>query len=150
MKIRHLAFIIATLAATPVCAQQLPGEHPAYLHALSDLREARWMLYHTYGDHKIYANEDRAISEIDIAIREIKHAAVRDGKDIGDRPAPDAKQHGSRLLKALEALDKARRDISKAEDNPQVRGLRARALGHIDAALSAAHAAHKEWIRLHS
>src|SRR5471032_299417 len=64
----------------------LPGKHPAYLHALSDLRAARWMLEHRPGDPAVSAQEDVAISEIDGAIAEIKRAAIDDGKDIHDHP----------------------------------------------------------------
>jgi len=140
--------LLAGLAATPALAQQLPGRHPAYVHALSDLREARWLLYHQAGDTKIYVNEDIAISEIDTAIREIRNAAIDDGKDVGNRPPPDANQYGSRLLRAVEALKKARADISGAEDNPEVRNLRRRAYEHIDRAIAAAQKAHGHWVHL--
>jgi hypothetical protein len=58
--------------ATTASAQQLPGAHPYYLHALTDLRSARWFLYHQSGDAKVYAGEDEGIREIDAAIGELK------------------------------------------------------------------------------
>lgn len=151
-KARHLACLtlLLGLAATPALAQQLPGKHPGYLHALSDLRAARWFLYHQPGDAKVYANEDIAITEIDTAIREIRQAAIDDGKNINDHPNVDVKEHGSRLLKAIETLEKARADISGEEDNSEVRGLRRRAHEHIDKALAAARRAHAEWLKIRS
>jgi len=128
-------------------AQSLPGKHPGYVHALSDLRAARWNLYHQPGDAHVYAGEDAGIQEIDAAIGEIKKAAIDDGKSIDDHPPVDTQEHGSRLLKSLENLQKARADISNEEDNPDVRELRHHAIEHIDRAIKAAHAAHTEWLK---
>ncbi|MBV8501384.1 MAG: hypothetical protein JO006_06685 [Paucibacter sp.] len=140
-----LAFsILAPLAAS---AQQLPGKHPGYLHALSDLRAARWFLYHQPGDAKVSGSEDVAITEIDAAIGEIKRASIDDGKDLNDHPAVDVKEHGSRLLKSIETLKKAREDIGKEEDNPEARQLRHRAYEHIDRAIKAAEKAHADWLK---
>ena len=128
-------------------AQPLPGHHPGYLHALSDLRAARWFLYHQPGDAKVYGEEDEAIQAIDAAIHDIKHAAIDDGKDVGDHPNVDVAEHGSRLLKAIETLKRARNDIAGEEDNPDVRELRRRAFEHIDQALHDADKAHQAWLR---
>ena len=63
--------------ALPLAANaDLPGRHPAYLHALTDLRAARWMLQHRPGDVALSTHEDIAITEIDKTIGEIKHAAI--------------------------------------------------------------------------
>ena len=133
-----------TAAAT---AQQLPGSHPYYLHALSDLRAARWFLYHQAGDIKVYGDEDVGIREIDAAIGELKRAAIDDGKNIDDHPNVDVKEHGSRLLKAIETLKKAHADADHEEDNPQVKGLKHRILEHIDEATHAAERAHAAWLQ---
>jgi hypothetical protein len=114
----------------------LPGKHPAYLHALTDLRAARWMLEHRAGDAAVSAHEDVAIAEIDKTINEIKHAAIDDGKDIHDHPAADvAADRPGRLHKALELLRKVHSDVAREEDDPMTRGLRDRAVGHLDAAI---------------
>ena|SRR5271154_464277 len=134
---------LASLAAN---AQVLPGKHPGYLHSLSDLRAARWFLYHQPGDSSVAADEDVAITEIDAAIAELKRASVDDGKDLNDHPAVDVKEHGSRLLKSIETLRKAHADIDNEEDNPDVRELRHRALEHIDRAIHAAEGAHAKWL----
>lgn len=140
-----LAFV--GLAPLSAMAQMLPGKHPGYLHALTDLRAARWFLYHQPGDSRVSGDEDVGITETDAAINEIKRASIDDGKDINDHPAVDIKEHGSRLLKAIETLKKAHADVSGEEDNPDVRELRHRALEHIDRALHAAEHAHAEWIK---
>ena len=68
----------------------LPGKHPFYLHALTDLRAARWLIEHRPGDAAVSGDEDVAITRIDNAINEIKKAAIDDGKDIKDHPPVDA------------------------------------------------------------
>jgi hypothetical protein len=127
--------------------QALPGKHPGYLHALTDLRTARWLLSHQPGDAKVYASEDVAITEINAAIAEIKRASIDDGKDLNDHPAVDVMEHGSRLLRSIESLDKAKEDIDHEEDNPEVRELRNRAAEHIHRATDAAKRAHEEWVK---
>jgi hypothetical protein len=140
---------VAIMALMPLAAmsQVLPGKHPGYLHSLSDLRAARWFLSHQPGDSAVAGEEDVAITEIDAAIREIKKASFDDGKDLNDHPAVDVKEHGSRLLKSIEALKKAHGDIDHEEDNPDVRELRRHAIEHIDKAIHAAESAHMKWLQ---
>lgn len=142
--------ILATLLSVilPLSAYaDLPGKHPGYLHALTDLRTARWFLNHQPGDAKVYGDEDVAITEIDATISEIKRASIDDGKDLHDHPQVDVPEHGSRLLKSIELLKKAHNDIDQEEDNPESRELRHRALEHIDHAIHAADKAHAEWLK---
>jgi hypothetical protein len=149
-KITKLLMALALVAGlTPLVssAQVLPGKHPGYLHSLTDLRTARWFLYHQPGDTKVYEGEDEAIREIDAAIGEIKKASIDDGKDLNDHPNVDVHEHGSRLLKSIETLKKAHADIDGEEDNPQVRELRHHALEHIDRAIHAAERAHGAWLK---
>src|ERR1700683_3848333 len=80
-----LVFLALPFAANA----DLPGKHPAYLHALGDLRTARWMLEHRPGDAAVSEHEDMAVAGIDAAINEIKHVAIDDGKDIHDHPNVD-------------------------------------------------------------
>ena len=69
---KKILTVLGGLLLLPLLANaDLPGKHPAYLHALTDLRAARWMLEHRPGDAAVSANEDAAINEIDTAIREI-------------------------------------------------------------------------------
>jgi len=132
--------MFATLIPLGAAAQDLPGRHPAYLHALTDLRAARWLIEHRPGDVRVSADEDVAITRIDEAIREIKRAAIDDGKDIHDHPPVDAQlDNRGRLHRAEELLRKVHDDIAREEDDPLTRGLRDRAVRHVDEAMGATH-----------
>jgi hypothetical protein len=125
-----LLVIPAVLSANPAP----PREHPAYLHALTDLRHARAHLERP-GGGELKDQEKKAIHEIDEAINEIKKASIDDGKNIDDHPPVDAGlAWPGRLHRALELLDKAHRDVSEEEDNAFAQGLQARAIEHIDKA----------------
>jgi hypothetical protein len=139
VKLNAVLGVFATLMLASFLAQaDLPGKHPYYLHALSDLRAARWMLEHRPGNAAVSSQEDVAIVEIDKAIGEIKRAAIDDGKDVHDHPKVDVPndRHG-RLHKAQELLRKVRSDVAREEDDPMTRGLRDRAVAHVDSALHA-------------
>src|SRR5580698_5775943 len=129
---KKILTVLGGLLLLPLLANaDLPGKHPAYLHALTDLRAARWMLEHRPGDAAVSANEDAAIHEI-------KHAAIDDGKNVNDHPNVDvAADRPGRLHKALELLRKVHSDVAREEDDPATRGLRDRAVGHIDGAIHA-------------
>jgi hypothetical protein len=115
-----------------------PGQHPAYLHALSNLRAARWLIEHRPGNWQQTNDEMEAVKRIDAAIAEIKKAAIEDGKNLEDHPGvEDRRDHGGRLRLAIEYLRKAHADVDKEEDNGFAQGLRARAMGHIDGAIRA-------------
>lgn len=133
---------VATLllaALMPLAAlADLPGQHPYYLHALSDLRAARWLIEHRPGNAAVSGDEDVAITRIDQAVGEIKKAATEDGKNVGDRPPVDATADGKgRLHRAEELLRKVRSDIAREEDDPFTKGLRDRAVAHVDEAIRA-------------
>jgi hypothetical protein len=114
------------------------SEHPYYLHALSDLRAARWMIEHRPGNWDRTVDEVEAVKQIDAAINEMKIAAIDDGKDIMDHPAVDEyNDHNGRLHEAVDFLRKARKNISRDEDNQFAQGLQGRAYMHIDAAIGA-------------
>lgn len=140
MKLRSRLLLSGLLlVALPFAANaDLPGKHPYYLHALSDLRAARWLIEHRPGDAAVSGQEDVAITEIDKAINEIKKAAIDDGKDIHDHPPVQGpNDRPGRLHKALEILHKVHNDVAREEDDPMVRGLRDRAVGHVDEAIHA-------------
>ena len=145
MKIANKPLLAGFLLAltVPFAANaDVPGKHPAYLHALTDLRAARWMEEHRPGDAAVSAHEDVAVAEIEAAIREIKKAAIDDGKNLEDHPATDVPNNRpGRLHKARELLHKVHSDVAREEDDPMTRGLRDRAIGHIDAAIRATDAA---------
>jgi hypothetical protein len=132
-----MSAVFAFLLVVPAvifAAPQPPREHPAYLHALTDLRHARAHLQRPDGG-ELREQEKKAIHEIDEAINEIKKASIDDGKNLEDHPPVDAHlDWGSRLHRALELLDKAHHDVSEEEDNAFAEGLQARAIRHIDEA----------------
>ena len=140
MKLRSRLLLSGLLlVAAPFAANaDLPGKHPFYLHALSDLRAARWLIEHRPGDAAVSGQEDVAIAEINKAIGEIKRAAIDDGKNIEDPPPVQGpNDRPGRLHKALELLHKVHNDVGREEDDPMTRGLRDRAIGHIDEAMHA-------------
>ena len=134
--VRHCAVLVFFVAiCTALTFADEPGRHPAYLHALTDLRHARAHLDLPAATGQMDREEQRAIEEIDRAIGEIKHAAIDDGKNLNDHPEVDAHmERRGRFHRALELLDKAHNDIAREEDDPSVRGLRDRAIHHIDEA----------------
>jgi hypothetical protein len=131
---RLIAAAAVTLIASLPSFADTPGRHPAYLHALSDLRDARAHL-ERFSNEPVIAEEDHAIEHIDKAIGEIKQAAILDGKNIQDHMPVDTHlgRHG-RFVKALELLDKAQRDAQGEEDQPDTQGLQLRVIRHIEEA----------------
>src|SRR5271165_1831200 len=124
--------LLFTLAPNNADAQ---GRHPAYLHALTDLRHARAHLEHGDGG-QLRHEQSEAIRQIDAAIGEIKKASIDDGKDLNDHPPVDAGlDHTGRLHRAKQLLEKAHEDIAHEEDNSFAQGLQQRAFGHIDKAI---------------
>jgi hypothetical protein len=135
------------LAALPLTAIAQPpygrdrddrARHPRYLHALADLRTARWLISHRADTRAEARDEEMAVFEIDQAYREITAAAINDGKDINRAVGVDVPQErGGRLRQALELLRQIRADVDREEDDPYTRGLRDRASLHIDNAIRA-------------
>jgi hypothetical protein len=129
------AAAIVAGGSTTTQAQQVPGPHPAYLHALSDLRAARHYLNDGWAWAPVRRDDNAAIREIDAAINEIKQAAIDDGKGLNDPfPIDTSLSPRDRFRKANELLWSAHNDLSHAEDVPQSRGLRDRAVMHVDKA----------------
>ena len=134
---RTLPFLFALLVPVSAFADS-PGKHPAYLHALTDLRAARWLIAHRPGDAAVSGDEDVAITRIDETISEIKRAAIDDGKDLNDHPGVDEHlDNRGRLNRANELLGKVHSDIAGEEDDPMTRGLRDRAVHDLDEAIQA-------------
>jgi hypothetical protein len=111
------------------------GHHPAYLHALTDLRDARWYLDHPR-ESALEERERHAIGEVDRAIDLVQRAAYYDGKNVYERPREDVNTDvRGRLRRVSELLRKARADVAQDEDNFQVRELQVHAVERIDEAI---------------
>jgi hypothetical protein len=129
-----LMLLLVTGITNKLSAKPTP-DHPAYLHALSDLRAARWNLEHRPGNWKQTEDEIAAVKEIDAAIAEIKKAGIDDHKDLNDHPKDEVNEHAGRLRKASEFLHKADADIDEHESSEAAKGLRDRAHQHIREAI---------------
>ena len=112
----------------------MPAIHPGYLHAISDLRYARALLWRE--DWRDVMRDQRAaIDEIDRAIDEAKRAAIDDGRNINDHPPLDIRLGWeSRFRKAMELLDSAQRDLSYEEDNRHAAAWRSASMAHVQRA----------------
>ena len=120
---------VALEGAAPTAAAA--GTHPAYLHALSDMRLARALLG-GWSNPLIIPQCQEARKEIENAIQDIIEASISDGKNIDDHPSIDvALDNRGRLLKALDLLNKAYKDIDEKETNKADLALRSKALGNI-------------------
>jgi len=129
-----LAFAAFAIGSTPTQAQDW-HKHPAYLHALSDLRLMRAYLDKLTPSERVDDESQQAIAEIDAAIHEIKIAAIEDGKDIHDHAPIDAGiTPNNRFRKAREAGNAAWHDLDSEEDNDFAHGLKHRAMDHIERA----------------
>jgi hypothetical protein len=134
-KLIFAASILLLFASSYSSAKLGPkSDHPAYLHALSDLRDARAHLQRPDGG--VLRNQEKdAIHEIDDAINEIRKASIDDGKDLNDRVPVDVHlDWRGRLHKSLDLVNKAHNDVAREEDDAFAQGLQQRALGHIDKA----------------
>ena len=140
------ALAVALLAAVSAASGDVPGRHPAYLHARADLRRAERLM-----DWPEFRNVRRDLDEsarhIREAIQEIDMAARWDRKDLEDHPPVDAYPDRAGRFRAIAGfLFAAKRDIEHEEDNPAARAWRNRAIQRIDEAIAAVHrAARDEW-----
>lgn len=149
MLIRHSKPLVATALALAAALgsvgarAQGNARHPAYLHALSDLRLAHWNLTHRGGDAAVSEQENIAVAETDHAIREATRAAELDAKPVGTANVHEDAQldRAGALHHAQDLLATARHDVAEREDNPRAREIQGRIVEHIDRALEATHRA---------
>ena len=123
MKLRTLnVSLIALVAALAPSAMNadMPGRHPAYLHARTDLRTAQFFM-RVHEEPNVTRNLDRAAHEVEAAIGEIDRAAVLDRKDLMDHPRIDThmdRRHRFENIVAL--LRSARADLARAGTRKQL------------------------------
>jgi hypothetical protein len=129
--------LVCALFIPAVTPQAHAQRHPAYIHALADLRLARAYLDRLTPNEALDVEQQRAIDEIDHAMHDIKQAAMDDGKPLTDHVEIDAHiQRRDRFVKAKEALDAATRDVSYREDDPATRELQQRTIAHLHRAFA--------------
>jgi tetratricopeptide (TPR) repeat protein len=122
------------LAPAPPMGASYGGAHPRYLHAISDLRYARALLYRSDW-RDVMRDQRHAVEEIDRAIDEARRAAIEDGKNIDDHPPIDVRAGWEgRFRQAMDLLNSALRDLSSEEDNRDAAAWRSAARGHVQAA----------------
>jgi hypothetical protein len=126
--------LVLLFSTTDINAQE-----PAYLHAMSDLRQARQYL--EADKRTVWTNSrQHAIDEITNALQDMKVAASRDGKDpSGTAPLQGFPDPNTPIHSALKLLDEAYRDVASGHDRPENVGLQSRSLKHIDVARQAIH-----------
>jgi hypothetical protein len=134
-----LAFALFALN-TPALAQ-----HPHYGHALSNLRQARALLDQDTRP-SFREEKNRAIDEIEHAIRDVAEAMHEEGRSTHFTPPPA--EHGDPdrpMRSALSLLDDAANDMSAGGgDTRELRELQDRTLRHINEARRAlGHALHQ-------
>lgn len=146
LKDRSLKNIFAAIITTRQAVNPAEGssDHPHFLHALSNLRSARWLISHHSGNWRQTADEDQAVRQIDEAISIIKRAAIDDGKDINNHAAVDERpDRAGRLREAADYLNKAAADVNREEDKAFANHLRDRAIKNIAEAIGNTWAAMK-------
>jgi hypothetical protein len=139
---------IAFLTAASAAFGDVPGRHPAYLHARTDLRRAeRLMDWPEF--RNVRHDLDNSARHVREAIHELDAAALWDRKNIEDNPPIDTYPDRVGRFRAIAGfLFGAKRDIEREEDNPAARAWQERAIKHIDEAIASVHrAARDEWLR---
>jgi hypothetical protein len=121
------AFLLFALG-TPAQAQR-----PHYLHALSNLREARELLQSDSRPGFIGAR-DRAIEEIERAMQAVREAVHEEGRNPHHTPPASGGDPSRPMRSALNLLNEAYQDIASGTDETGHRGLQMRALRHVDEA----------------
>jgi len=147
IKASLVAFSI--LGMTPLAAHaQWWQRHPAYLKAMSDLREAYWLVEFQDTANPLRKGEEmQAGRAIRAAYQSLKDASIVDGKDIEARPPADPTwgDRRGRLHKAMDLLHDAHEQVSHEEDDSAARGFKMRAIAQIDAAAHDTNAAMHAW-----
>ncbi len=125
---------LLVVVITQSARADLPGRHPHYLHARSDLRKVEQLLQ-LPDERNVKQEETMAAREVHAAILEIDQAAALDRKDIDDNPRIDTSlRHLGKFRELERLLQSAKRDISLEEDNHTANGWRRRAIAHLDRA----------------
>jgi hypothetical protein len=109
----------------------------AYLHALSNLRTARWLIDRSPEGAQKTDDQVAAVKAIDLAMARIINADIDDGKYLNDRPDEDAiPDRDSRLAVALQLLRKAHADVNNDDGSAFDLELKSKEIPHINEAIA--------------
>ncbi|MBD2196861.1 MULTISPECIES: hypothetical protein [Calothrix] len=129
-----LAGLVAASLNSGIAGAVTSVQHPAYLHARSDLRKAELLLQQR-DETNVEQETKLAYQQVHLAIQEIDKAAVLDKKDLQDNPNVDTSvKHLDKFRAIYKLLRSAEKDISEQEDTNASRSWRNRAKGNLEQA----------------
>lgn len=126
----------ATLLAGASVGHAAPPVHPAYLHALEDLKLAENAIATRGGDPAMHVHDRYAIQQIEAAQTIIYKVAPEEQKNVHTLPKADASipSNGGKLHDALDYLAKARSDLNEPDSDAQFNDAKRRVLILVSAA----------------
>jgi hypothetical protein len=130
--------IIASIFILMAMSASAQEEHTAYLHALADLRGARWLIVQRTDNSQPPQEQTDAVHAIELTVSGIIRASIDDGKYYKDHPELpniDIVEFDGRMLRAMELLRKAHADINHEDDDSFAKSLKDNSLAHIDDAV---------------
>ncbi len=136
MSIRTIGFgllaAVGIFISRPANAQ---GQHPYCRQAVTDLRDARWLLLQHIGGQPMTHNEKEALRMINQMIKEISEVSPSNAKKYDYEDEPKAcKDDAARIKQCIDLLKKAKDDLGHEQDS-QFSGLRDRSLKNCDDAI---------------
>lgn len=132
-----LCALLIAGSSTQVDAQQQPGAHPGYLHAIRDLRQARELLRYNFTQPKQAAAANAALPAIDAAISDLKSASRVDDKHLEDVPHNKDLPAEGRFHQVMTLLNSAHAHVLEPDSDQAAISFRDHALGQIDNARKA-------------
>jgi len=138
----HAILAALVLSAAGQSHAAPPSQHPAYLHALRDLRLARTAIEARGGGAAMRPHEIAAIQHIGEAGAEVDKIAPDENKNVDAAIAADADPSNKigGLHDAKAYLERALSDLKEAESDRAVRGDRQQAVADVSAALNSVNA----------
>jgi hypothetical protein len=137
LQVKHVAQCCIALCALLLASgsnqitAQAPGQHPEYLHAIRDLREARELLRYNFTNPVHVQAAGAAIPKIDAAIGELKTASHLDEKNLEDIPHDKVMPAEGRFHAVDALLKSAWDDTDRPESDPVARPYKEHAMQHV-------------------
>jgi len=139
MKLQVLTATLTAAALFGLGARvAVAAEHPAYLHALTDLKKAEMAIASRHGDQAMSKHEHLAMQHVQAAESIIYQVAPEERKPVDAVVAADTDPgiRSGKLHDALAFLQKAHDDMHETESDTALLGERKRALQEVDAAMN--------------